>query len=235
MKVVVLGGYGSIGHAVAKACLDRGDTVEIWDRRHATQTLKGVDLFIHCAGMKFVDQCETDPEACVRDNLLTTWLAVGMAKVAGVPHFVFLSTDKACQPVTLMGMAKRLSEAMVVKAGYAAVRLVNVVETRGNVFELWEKQEAAGQPLTVTDRRMRRYFMTIQDAVTSILKVSGMSPGLYSYQPESDISIWALAEDRKNPAGVIETVPRPGDKLTENLSGGENWEHQGGCLYREVS
>lgn len=231
MKVVVLGGRGSIGSAVVKALEAQGAKVKVVDVEDSISRHMSGDLVIHAAACKFVEVCERDPKQCVQDNLLTTWDA--LFTLPPKAKLVFLSTDKACQPINLMGYAKRLSEAMVLQAGGSVIRLVNVKETRGNVFALWDKQQAEGKPLTVTDKRMRRYFMTLQEAVWAILKVVQEPSGLYAYMPYTDESIWELALARKNPAGVIEIGPRPGDKLTESLTDGGIWDRVEGALWKQ--
>ena len=233
MNILVIGGRGSIGGAVAKAYTDLGHTVKATDKHDDVPDMHGMDIVIHCAGLKFVDECEKDPRSCVRDNVLLTYQMVEIAKKSGVKRFVFLSTDKACLPTNLMGMAKRLSEAMVLQFGYVVIRLVNVIETRGNVFELWAKQKKAGKPLTVTDKRMYRYFMTLAEAVKAIRYVAEDAPGLYAWHPRESKNLWHLAEIQGNPAGVVETGARPGEKFEENLHDGGNWERVQGDLWKK--
>lgn len=244
-KILIVGSAGSIGKALSErfgygGCLEWDKSSYPWEPRDVLQNIgemerqfRYVKTIYHCAGLKFVDECECRPMACVEDNVLTTYMLLRAAYLASVKHFVFLSTDKASEPVSLMGYAKRMSEAMVLKQGYSVIRLVNVKETRGNVFEKWKQAKESGQTIPVTHRDMTRYFMSLNEAVQAILDVSTYPAGLYAWRPDQATSVWELAKRYGDP---VEVGMRPGEKLHESLGNpDEIWEPVKGFLHRCIS
>jgi FlaA1/EpsC-like NDP-sugar epimerase len=191
-------------------------------------------VVFHAAAYKHVGLMELNPVEAVRNNALATRL---MARVAGehdVRRFVQVSTDKAVSPATVMGASKALAEFAVEAAQarwpntrYAIVRFGNVLGSSGSVVPIFRRQIALGGPLTVTDKRMTRYFMTIPEAVQLVIRAGSLGAGgeIFVLEMGQAVSIWQLAETMIELSGlrpgediVIEEVGRrPGEKLFEEL------------------
>jgi FlaA1/EpsC-like NDP-sugar epimerase len=173
------------------------------------------------------------PEA-VTNNVLGTRNIVEAANRHGVERLVLISTDKAIRPVSVMGATKRMAEMIVLNAAhrtgraYSVVRFGNVLGSRGSVVPLFKKQIARGGPVTVTHPEMRRYFMTIPEAVHLVLQSAAMGTGgeVFFLNMGQPVRILDLAEDLIRLSGLepgrdVEisfTGIRPGEKLTEELS-----------------
>jgi FlaA1/EpsC-like NDP-sugar epimerase len=171
----------------------------------------------------------------VRNNALATRLVAKIAGEIGVGTFVLVSTDKAVKPATVMGASKALAEwaveaaaAKFPKTTYATVRFGNVLASSGSVVPIFRRQIAAGGPVTVTDPRMRRYFMTIPEAVQLIIRAGSLSEGsgqVFVLEMGDPIKIIDLAETMIRLSGLeperdiaIEIVgARPGEKFHEDL------------------
>lgn len=184
------------------------------------------DIVLHAAAYKHVPMVEMNPEEGFRNNTAATERLVKIAKDAGVERFVFISTDKAVHPRSVMGRTKREAEKFVLAAGFTVVRFGNVFGSSGSVVELWREQIAAGGPVTVTDRRMTRYFMSVQEAVSLVLSAAALESGkVYTLDMGEPIGILKLAEDMIKEAGwrpykdidIVFTGIRPGEKLEEEL------------------
>jgi FlaA1/EpsC-like NDP-sugar epimerase len=178
---------------------------------------------------------ERNPVEAVRNNALATRVVARVAGEAGVATFVLVSTDKAVMPATVMGASKALAEWAVEAASatypttrYATVRFGNVLASSGSVVPIFRRQIAAGGPVTVTDQRMRRYFMTIPEAVQLIIRAGSLgerSGEIYVLEMGEPISILELAEQMIRLSGLepehdiaIEFVgARPGEKFHEEL------------------
>jgi FlaA1/EpsC-like NDP-sugar epimerase len=139
-------------------------------------------VVFHAAAYKHVGMMEQNPVEAVRNNALATRLVAQVAGEVGVGTFVLVSTDKAVNPATVMGASKALAEWAVEAAAarhprtrYATVRFGNVLGSSGSVVTIFRRQIAAGGPVTVTDPRMQRYFMTIPEAVQLIIRAGSLS------------------------------------------------------------
>ena len=183
-------------------------------------------VLLHAAAYKHLPMCELNPDEAWRNNARATEALVRVGKEGGVADFVFISTDKAVNPSSVMGSTKLAAETAVVAAGYTAVRFGNVLGSSGSVVPKWERQIANGGPVTVTDRRMTRYFMTVQEAVSLVLVAATMERGhVYTLDMGRPVSLVSLAEEMIRRAGyrpyrdiAIEfTGIRPGEKLSEEL------------------
>jgi FlaA1/EpsC-like NDP-sugar epimerase len=168
----------------------------------------------------------------VRTNVTGTANLLAAAEAVGVERFVFISTDKAVQPRSVMGASKRLGELLVLGsalpgATHAAVRFGNVLGSRGSVVPTFARQIADGGPVTVTDARMTRYFMSIEEAVELVLQAAALARGgdLFVLDMGEPVRIIDLAHRMIRLAGLrvgadIEvriTGVRPGEKLEEEL------------------
>jgi FlaA1/EpsC-like NDP-sugar epimerase len=191
-------------------------------------------VVFHAAAYKHVGLMELNPVEAVRNNALATQL---LARVAGeheVKRFVLISTDKAVAPATVMGASKALAEFAVEAAQdrwprtrFAIVRFGNVLGSSGSVVPIFRRQIALGGPVTVTDRRMTRYFMTIPEAVQLVIRSGSLGEGgeIFVLEMGEPVSIQQLAETMIELSGLrpgediaIEEVGRrPGEKLHEEL------------------
>ncbi len=192
-------------------------------------------IVFHAAAYKHVGMMENNPVEAVRNNALATRLVARIAGEAGVKTFVLVSTDKAVSPATVMGASKALAEWAVEAAAerhpgtcFATVRFGNVLGSSGSVVPIFRRQIAAGGPVTVTDARMQRYFMTIPEAVQLIIRsgsLSERSGEVFVLEMGEPVLIVDLAKAMIRLSGyepdkdiAIEVVgARPGEKLHEEL------------------
>jgi len=196
------------------------------------------DIVYHAAAHKHVPLMESNPLEAVKNNIYGTKNVAEASKAIGVSKFVMVSTDKAVNPTNVMGATKRIAEMIVtgisekgLKSGeegtkLSAVRFGNVLGSRGSVIPLFKEQIAKGGPITVTDRRMTRYFMTIQEASRLVVQSGMLSRGgevfvLDMGQPVKIIDLAkkmiALSGFTEHEIKIIETGIRPGEKLFEEL------------------
>jgi len=189
----------------------------------------------HAAAYKHVEMMERNPVEAVRNNALATRLVARIAGEHRVGVFVLVSTDKAVKPATVMGASKALAEWAVEAAAakhpgtlYATVRFGNVLGSSGSVVPIFRRQIAAGGPVTITDRRMARYFMTIPEAVQLIIRAGSLgeaSGEVFVLEMGEPVKIVDLAEAMIRLSGLeperdiaIEVVgARPGEKFHEDL------------------
>lgn len=191
-------------------------------------------VVFHAAAYKHVGLMELNPVEAVRNNALATRLVAQVAGEAGAKRFVLVSTDKAVKPATVMGASKALAEFAVEAAQqrwpntkFATVRFGNVLGSSGSVVPIFRRQIQMGGPVTVTDERMTRYFMTIPEAVQLVIRSGSLGDGgeVYVLEMGEAVSIMQLARDMIELSGLrpgrdiaIEVVGRrPGEKLHEDL------------------
>jgi FlaA1/EpsC-like NDP-sugar epimerase len=193
-------------------------------------------VVFHAAAHKHVPLMELNVTEAVTNNVLGTRSVVDAALAAGTERLVLISTDKAVRPSSVMGATKALAEMIVRDAAwrsglpYVSVRFGNVLGSRGSIVPLFKRQIARGGPITITHPEMKRYFMTIPEAVHLVLQAAGMGEGgdrgeVYVLRMGEQVPIVALAEDLIRLSGLepgkdieIEfTGVRPGEKLEEAL------------------
>ena len=192
-------------------------------------------IVFHAAAYKHVSMMEANPVEAVRNNALATRLVARIAGEAGVGTFVLVSTDKAVKPANVMGASKALAEWAVEAAAtrhpatrYSTVRFGNVLASSGSVVSIFRSQIAAGGPVTVTDDRMTRYFMTIPEAVQLIIRAGSLSEAtgeLFVLDMGDPVRIRDLAEQMIRLSGLeperdiaVQIVgARPGEKFHEDL------------------
>ena len=208
---------------------DCGDPAVI---RHAL-ALSQPEAVFHAAAYKQVPVLEAQLREAVRNNVLATATVAREAQAAGVGTFVLISTDKAVDPVNVLGASKRLAE-MVCQAmngpegtRFVTVRFGNVLDSAGSVVPLFRAQIRSGGPVTVTDPEVTRYFMTIPEACQLILQAVaiGARQAVYTLDMGEPVSIRLLAEQMITLAGkqpgrdiaIVYTGLRPGEKLHETL------------------
>jgi FlaA1/EpsC-like NDP-sugar epimerase len=191
------------------------------------------DIVFHAAAHKHVHLMEMNPSEAVTNNILGTRNLLEAAGAVGVPHFVMISTDKAVNPVGMMGASKRAAELLVRRAAYqsgrpyVAVRFGNVLGSRGSVIHSFKQQIANGGPVMVTHPEMRRYFMTIPEAVQLVLQAAALGKGgeVFLLDMGEPVKIVDLARDMIELSGlevgqdidIAFSQPRPGEKLYEEL------------------
>lgn len=192
------------------------------------------DVVFHAAAHKHVPLMEDSPQEAIRNNVFGTLHLVRAAEDFSVSKFIQISTDKAVNPTSVMGASKRLCE-MILQSRkgqggcttFAAVRFGNVLGSNGSVVPLFKHQIAAGGPVTITDKRIIRYFMTIPEAAQLVLHCGTMAKQneLYVLDMGRPVKILDLAENLIRLSGltpyrdidIVETGLRPGEKLYEEL------------------
>jgi len=191
------------------------------------------NIVFHTAAHKHVPLMELCPEEAVKNNIFGTYFLVKAADEYKADKFVLISTDKAVNPTSVMGASKRFCEMIILSmrdisaTDFVAVRFGNVLGSNGSVIPLFMKQIMQGGPVTITDKRIVRYFMTISEAVQLVLQAGAM-PGrseIYVLDMGEPIKIISLAENLIRLLGyrpyidipIIETGLRPGEKLYEEL------------------
>jgi len=208
---------------------------DVRDGRRISQVIEQFrpDVIFHAAAHKHVPFMESNVVEAVTTNILGTENLLKAAEQHGAGSFVLISTDKAVNPTSIMGATKRLAELLVVAAArrtgraFMAVRFGNVLGTRGSVIPVFQRQIAAGGPLTVTHPEMRRYFMTIPEAVQLVLQATVLGHGseIFVLDMGQPVRILDLAIDMIKMAGlkpgrdieIIYSGIRPGEKLDEEL------------------
>jgi FlaA1/EpsC-like NDP-sugar epimerase len=208
------------------------------DGKAMAAACEGVDIVIHAAAHKHVPLCEQNPVEAVLNNVGGTIELAEAASRAGVKQFVMVSSDKAVKPSSVMGATKRACELFVnflaarSSMRCTIVRFGNVLNSSGSVLPLWREQIAAGKPITLTDKRCTRYFMSIPDAVELTLGAASLPRGgTYVLDMGEPRSLYEMAQELVKAARlnrehdgteIIETGLRPGEKLHEELTyGGE--------------
>lgn len=204
---------------------DREKINEIMEQYHP-------DIVYHAAAHKHVPLMEYNPKEAVKNNIFGTKNVAEAAKAARVKNFVMVSTDKANNPPNVMGSTKRITEMIVTGLNeegctkFSAVRFGNVLGSRGSVIPVFREQIAQGGPITVTDFRMTRYFMTIPEASRLVIQSGALAKGgeIFILDMSEPVKIVDLAKNMIRLSGysedeieIIETGIRPGEKLYEEL------------------
>ncbi len=273
-NILVTGGTGSIGQAiVTRAISDGAKHIRVFsndenalyemelefekfknieyiigdirDNEKISSIMENCDIVFHAAALKHVDRCELHPLETVTVNVLGTNNVIKTAIREGVKNVICISTDKAVNPIGVMGATKLLAEKLLSseafhshsKTIFASVRFGNVFHTRGSILPRIEKQIQKGGPITLTDERMNRFFMTKEDAVNLIINATKLARGGETFVLKMPLlRLKDLFEVMKEIVGPkygfkpnqIKTKKigiRPGEKLTEYLITPFEMEH----------
>jgi len=239
---IVLLGHGE--NTVFDARIELGETfpgvqsmpviADVRDRERLRRILRDYrpDIVFHAAAHKHVPLMEENPEEAVTNNVLGTLALIEAAEDAGTDRVVLVSTDKAVSPTSVMGASKRVAEAIVRQAArrtgraFVVVRFGNVLGSSGSVIPLFRRQIERGGPIQITHPEMKRFFMTMPEAVHLAIQAGGMGKGgeLFVLNMGNPVRIVDLARDLVRLSGfdpddiAIEyTGMRPGEKLEERL------------------
>ena len=190
-------------------------------------------IVFHAAAHKHVPLMEDCPEEAIKNNVFGTYNVAQAANAYGADKFILISTDKAVNPTNVMGASKRLCEMIMQsmqdsnKTKFVSVRFGNVLGSNGSVIPLFKQQLANGGPITVTDRRIIRYFMTIPEAAQLVMQAGAIADHsqVFVLDMGKPVKILSLAENLVRLAGytayqdidILETGLRPGEKLYEEL------------------
>ncbi len=211
--------------------IEIGDITDEPRMRRLFET-RSPQIVFHAAAHKHVPLMELHPGEAVKNNINGTRVVASFAKEFGVDRFVMVSTDKVVNPTSIMGCTKHLAERVIYefaqsnKTKFAVVRFGNVLGSAGSVIPHFQEQVRRGGPITVTDPRMTRYFMSIPEASQLVIQSGAMCKGgeIFVLDMGEPVRIVQLAEDLVSlsglPAGSIEIEfvgIRPGEKLYEEL------------------
>ena len=207
----------------------------IRDRKALDEIMESypIDVVFHAAAHKHVPLMETRPQEAIKNNVFGTKNMIEASIDHKVPRFIMISTDKAVNPTNAMGASKRMTELILQAYGdngvtkLAAVRFGNVLGSNGSVIPIFQKQIAEGGPLTITDKRIIRYFMTIPEAAQLVLQAGFYADkgDIFVLDMGDPVKIIDLAEKMIRMAGlkpyedieIVEIGLRPGEKMYEEL------------------
>jgi len=244
--ILVTGAGGSIGSEICRqvsrfnpervVLLGHGENSIYLIYHELIRSFQGIDyqpaIVYHAAAHKHVPMMERNPKEAFKNNILGTYNVAKAVDAAKVPKMVMISTDKAVNPPNVMGATKRVAELIVTgfnqrsQSTYCAVRFGNVLGSRGSVIPVFERQIAEGGPVTVTDFRMTRYFMTIPEASRLVIHAGAYAKDgeVFILDMGKPVKIYDLAKKMvllsgrtENEIPIVEVGIRPGEKLYEEL------------------
>ena len=200
---------------------------DVRDLERLKRALNGVDYVIHAAALKQVDTGEYNPMEFIKTNVLGSQNVIDASIDAGVKRVVALSTDKASSPINLYGATKLTADKLFVAANnysfsygttFSVVRYGNVMGSRGSVIHFFQEIDAQGKPVTITDLRMTRFWISIESADKFVIDSQEMMTGGELYVPKiPSMKIVDLAYAVAPEAKLVEIGMRPGEKLHEEM------------------
>lgn len=246
-KYLITGGTGSLGKGLLDkldgdiTIMSRSETGQIplkpkyphvkfilGDVRDAAavkNAMRGVDIVIHAAAFKFLDLAEDQARECALTNVLGSVNVIDAAlSENSVKKVIGISTDKVVSPENVYGCTKHIMEKLFREANrhsdkqFTCVRYGNVLATTGSVLTVWKRQKEEGKPLTITDKRMRRFFFSLDEAVNLIIyAIDNMVGGETFAIKMKSYSIYEMAKEISD--NIVEIGMRKGEKLNETLIG----------------
>ncbi len=208
---------------------------DVRDKERLHRAFDGVDYVIHAAALKQVPAAEYNPTECIRTNIGGAENIVNVAADRSVHKVVALSTDKAVAPVNLYGATKLCSDKLFVAANmytgrsrtiFSVVRYGNVMGSRGSVIPFFIDKRNAGEDLPITDMRMTRFWITLEESVNMVLNAFHIAGGGEVFVPKiPSMQIGDLAEAIAPGANTVEVGIRPGEKLHETMITAEDSRH----------
>lgn len=221
---------GAIGHSISgvdhneeRVAAFRGADVYIGDFGDEDFSVRKPDVLIHLAAFKHVDLCESAPSACVSNNVVKTFDLFRHAQRNGV-DILFMSTDKAVEPCSTYGYSKALMETVALELGGAFARSGNILASNGSVLTIWEKAIQRGEPLKLTHRDMRRFFIAPENLVRRLWDLYLAGEKVIIPEMDMDITLLELADLTLQKFGKsIDSYPieftglRRGERLIEKL------------------
>ena len=199
---------------------------DVRDAERLHRAMQGVDLVVHAAALKQVPSCEYNPFEAVKTNILGASNIIDVAIDAGVQKVMAISTDKAVNPINLYGATKLVAEKLFVQGNaysgaggtrFSCVRYGNVIGSRGSVIPVFQQQRPSGK-ITITDERMTRFWITLEQGVRFVIHCVGLMQGGEVYIPKipsmriTDLADVVAPECERESLGI-----RPGEKLHEVL------------------
>lgn len=252
-NILITGGTGSLGYALAKTLTKAGASLTIFSRDEKKQydmkkvfpnckyvlgdvrdyhavrdAVRGMDIVIHGASLKYVNISELQPSEYVTTNVVGTLNVINaVLDEKTVENCVGISTDKACMPVNAYGLTKALLEKTMLEANqrqgdkgttvFNVARYGNVIGTRGSVIPFWKERREAGLSLPITNADMTRFFFTLDEAVDLILYCLNSESGLIISKAMKGVTLAKLAEAMKGDSDIEIVGERPGEKHDEML------------------
>lgn len=218
-----------------------GHLADIRDREALRLRMRGVDIVLHSAALKHVGLCEDSPAQAIATNIMGTQNVIDAAQHNGVERVIFTSSDKAVNPTNVMGTSKLMGERLMTAASetsvqkgrgagtiFASTRFGNVLGSRGSVVPLFRRQIEAGGPITLTDKAMTRFIMTLEEAASLVLESVWLVTGgevMVTKMPVArieDIAEVMRAElGGARPIEIVEIGAKPGEKMYEELMNDE--------------
>ena len=181
-------------------------------------------IIFNCAALKHVPLMEYTPLEAIQTNVLGHYNLIHVSKTLEcIEKFIYISTDKIVSSRSIMGATKRLGEIITLNQGkgFIVVRFGNVMDSGGSLLRIWQRQINNGEPITITDERMERYFMTIPEAVNLVIKASEEGTGgeIFCLDMGKKVNINKLAEEILGKVGGTKKIIglRDGETLTEEL------------------
>jgi len=203
---------------------------DIRDHDRLIECTKGVDYIFHLAALKHVPVCEEQPYEAIKTNIVGTKNIIEAAKLNRVKKVIDVSTDKAVDPLNLYGMTKAIGERLIIQANlepsdtqFVCIRGGNVLGTNGSVVPFFIDQIKRFKKVTLTDKRMTRYFLTLKQAIHLLFKASEVSHGGETFVMKmpsckiADLAEVIVKELSPEPILISETGSRPGEKIHEVL------------------
>jgi len=211
---------------------------DIRDPRVLSQKMAGVDIVFHCAALKHVILCERSPEQAMQTNIVGVQNVITAAQLTGVEKVIFTSSDKAVNPTNVMGTTKLMGERLMTAANsnkreqgpiFASTRFGNVLGSNGSVIPIFHNQIAQGGPVTLTDKRMTRFVMSIEESVRLVIDSAIHAKGGEVFITKMPV---VRIEDLAN-AMILELAPCYGH-APENIERIEIGTKPGEKLYEEL-